>query len=233
MMEPKYPPQTPIMMEIQRLADARGKDLTTLAKAAGLSGDTLTKARKRGADPNARSIQKLLDYLKVAPGELIPAARPSEPAMRGEIRPAPARRLQTAPMTKDLKVMGTAAGSAINNGFEMTEQITEYVGRPPGLVGVPDAYAIYVVGESMSPLHRPGDLCPVHPYRPYKRGDSIIIQVRTHIGEPLHGYIKIFKRETEDKIVVEQINPKAELTFMKSTVVSVHKVMTMNELLSA
>ena len=39
-----------------------------------------------------------------------------------------------------------------------------------------DAYAIQVVSESMSPLHKPGDLCFIHPHRFYRDGDSIVVQ---------------------------------------------------------
>jgi phage repressor protein C with HTH and peptisase S24 domain len=230
MTDQEHPHQKPIMAAIIRLAAERRIDLTSLATEAGLSPNTLTKARKRGSGLSERSVQMLLDYLKVSPNELIPAAAPPAHIPRGEVRRAPARKIPTAPMTKDLPIMGTAAGAAINNGFEITTHVTEYVSRAPGLVGVPDAYAIFVVGESMMPQHHPRDLCLIHPYRPYKRGDSVIIQVRAQPGGPLQGYIKVFKSETADHLVVEQHNPKAELKFLKNTVVSVHKVMTMNEL---
>jgi len=218
-----------LLAEVERLAAERGLTLSAVALAAGLGRDTLTKAKTRKGGLSLPTIQKLMDYLRVSSSELIPASAPPAPILRGEVRLAPGRKLG-APMVKDLPVMGTAAGAIANNGFEITNQIVEYRERPPGLVGVPDAYAIYVKGESMTPEHHPGDLRFVHPYRPYKRDDSVIIQLRAHETAPLEGYIKTFLRETADELVVSQHNPKAEITYAKATIVSVHKVMTQNEL---
>jgi phage repressor protein C with HTH and peptisase S24 domain len=136
-------------------------------------------------------------------------------------------------MRKDFPVKGIVAGALANNGFEITDQIFEYVTRPPALDGSPDAYGLRVVGVSMEPLHRPGDLCIVHPYRPYRRRDSVIVQVRAHEGAPPTGYIKIFKRETDDMLYCEQYNPPAEIAFKKTTVLSVHKVLTVAEMFGA
>ena len=101
------------------------------------------------------------------------------------------------------------------------------------LEGSPDAYALRVTGELMLPLHRPGDLCIVHPHRPYRRGDSVIVQVRTYEGATAEGYIKAYKRQTDDMLYCEQYNPPAEVAYKKATIISVHKVLTVAEMLGA
>jgi phage repressor protein C with HTH and peptisase S24 domain len=222
----------PVVAAIAREAEKQGLTLTSLAAKAGLSGTTLTKKANASGAPNMTTLRKVAQTLGKLPTDfLCPDEKPPTPGeLRGEVRSAPLRRPMAVAMPKDLPVMGTAAGATLANGFEITSQIVEYVRRPPALEGVPDAYAIYVVAESMSPLHRPGDLCIVHRYRPYKRGDSVIVQIKVSAGAKVESYIKTFKRQTADELVVEQINPKAEIAYKKSTVISVHKVMTLAEL---
>ena len=136
-------------------------------------------------------------------------------------------------LPRNLPVLGTVRGAVASNGFQLRDETVDYVGRPPALLGVDDAYALYVVGDSMSPLHRPGDICCVHPGRPCQPGDSIIIQVKNGPTAPIEAYIKILVEETKDWIVTRQLNPSAEMRFKRSTLVNMHHVMTMREILGA
>jgi phage repressor protein C with HTH and peptisase S24 domain len=226
----------PIIAEIDRRARLQGFTLTSLAKAADLANTTLTKMAKdpTGA-PSIPTLKKVARVLNCSHKDFDTsvASRNEGGAMRGDVRPARVRLPSHAQMAKDLPVKGTVAGAVVNNGFEITDRVVEYVSRPPALEGSPDAYALRVVGESMVPLHRPGDLCIVHPYRPHKRGDSVIIQIETYDGSAREGYIKIFKRETDDKVICEQYNPPAEISYNKKTIVSIHKVLTVAELFGA
>jgi SOS-response transcriptional repressor LexA len=226
----------PIIAEIERRARPQGYSLTSLAVAAGMANTTLTKMAKdpTGA-PSLRTLRKIAAILNCTTTDLDPSTlrRGEDDAIRGDVRPVRVRLPGKAQMAKDLPVRGTVAGAILNNGFEITDRIVEFVSRPPSLEGSPDAYALRVVGESMAPLHRPGDLCVVHPFRPYRRGDSVVIQARTHEGAPHEGYIKTFKRESDDTIYCEQYNPKAEIAYKKTTVISIHKVLTLAELLGA
>ena len=227
----------PIIVEIMRRAKLRGYDNpTALAKAAGLSGTTLTKkAKEPNGGPNTETLIKLAKFLDCSPSDFVtPVAKVKDQAtIHGEVRPASARVPALPHMRKDLPVMGTVAGAVVNNGFEITNQVVETIHRPPALDGSPAAYALRVIGVSMEPLYRGGDLVIAHPYRPYRRGDSVILQVRTHDGGPICGYIKTFRRETDDAVICEQFNPVAEVAFMKTTVISIHKVLTLAELLGA
>jgi len=223
-----------ILDSLTRIAQTRGLTLSGLAAAAGLNKDTLTRSRGRGGTPSMATLRKLAAYLGMPVEDLVKApGMPPELARTWRHRTDSLRERENGPfrvtLRKDLPVRGTAAGSAMN-GFQISGDVIEYVLRPPTLDSVPDAYAIQVVSESMSPLHRPGDLCFVHPHRFCRRGDSVIIQIRAPESTSVEAYIKIFVRETPEEFVVEQLNPNGEIRYSKSRVVSVHKVLTMNEL---
>ncbi|MDI9847342.1 S24 family peptidase [Rhodoblastus sp. 17X3] len=227
-------PKDPVMNKLIGLAQERGMTLSAFATAAGLNKDTLTRTIGRGGTPSMETLRKIAAWLGVPVNDLLASGGPfGETTAKNwrnrEIAPAPVKRPAAESMRRDLPVRGTAAGSAVN-GFEISPNIIEYVRRPPALESVLDAYAIQVVGESMSPLHRPGDLCFLHPHRFHRRGDSVVIQLKAHDGAPIEAYIKTFKRETQDEIIVEQLNPKAEIRYKKNTILSVHKVLTMSEL---
>jgi phage repressor protein C with HTH and peptisase S24 domain len=95
---------------------------------------------------------------------------------------------------------------------------------PPKLHGVPDAYAVYVIGDSMMDRLKHGEVCFVHPYEPYKRGDDVVIQIQAGEGAPVHGWIKRFLSMDDKTLKVQQLHPKKVLTFARKTVLAVHKI---------
>lgn len=148
----------------------------------------------------------------------------------GDVAPAPAVPLPAARLPGALvPVRGTAAGS-LAGSMAMSGDAIGYAKRPSGLADVADAYALYVVNNSMADRYRPGDLVFVHPYRPYRRGDIVIVQTQNHDGADVLSYIKEYVGEDPGFITVLQYNKRATVKFAKAAVKSVHRVMTVNEL---
>ncbi len=137
----------------------------------------------------------------------------------------------TAPVTLDIPILGTANGSTIG-AFQLTNDPIGHVARPPGLLRVDDAYALYVRNESMIPRYPHGDLVFVHPHKPPRAGEGVIVQVGRPDGTT-EAYIKELGRVSGEWLIVNQLNPPAELKFKADTVRSVHKVMTTAELFNA
>lgn len=185
--------------------------------------------------PRADTLVALERALELPPGTLVAlvgggAATPAQAAgPAGEVSAAPVEPPDTLRLPRDVPVLGTALGGAAGS-FEFNGEIVDYVRRPPALVAVRGLYAIYVVGSSMEPEHRQGDLRFVHPGKPAGIGDSVVIQVRAHEHAPIEAYIKHLARRTAVAIHAEQLNPKAAIDFRLSHVVAVHKVLTLNEL---
>src|SRR5215475_8364006 len=68
--------------------------------------------------------------------------------------------------------MGGKDGEFILSGNEVSEVIA-----PPSLSHIPDAYAVYVVGDSMEPRYFAGETVFVNPRLPISRGSFVVAQI--------------------------------------------------------
>jgi phage repressor protein C with HTH and peptisase S24 domain len=186
----------------------RGSNLEALAKALDTSAVAITEALTGGA----------------------PEAHPALAAAEVEVADIPPPHMRGMP--QNVPIHGTAAGSGIGQfeGFNFEDSQIGYARRPPGLSGVKDAYAIYIVNDSMWPEHKAGDLRFVTPHRPPAPGDTVIVQVRAAENAPLQAFIKTFVKRTASAIVVSQHNPPATMEFSRDTVVAMHRVPSLNDL---
>lgn len=103
----------------------------------------------------------------------------------------------------------------------------QYLGdvlAPPKLVDVPDAYAVYVIGDSMLERYQHGEIVYVHPYAPVRKDDDCIVQISMGDGEPPHGFVKRFVSMDDHQLKVRQLNPKKVLTFPRGKVIAVHRI---------
>ncbi len=77
------------------------------------------------------------------------------------------------------------------------------------MIGVKDAYALYVDGDSITDFGVPhGSIAYVHPYRRPQPGRLCVLVTRSGTA-----YIKRLIRVTTAKIVLEQSNPPKTLEF--------------------
>lgn len=135
-------------------------------------------------------------------------------------------------MPRDFPVFGT--GHCGEDGsFELNAgEAIDYVRRPPRLVGIKDAYALYVQGSSMRPWREEGQLVYVHPGQPAQVGDYVVVQVRPgRSGEAPRAFIKRLEKRTGSELVVSQYAPTGRMTFKLSQVISVHRIVDWTELL--
>lgn len=95
---------------------------------------------------------------------------------------------------------------------------------PPALADIPDAYAVYVVGDSMLERFQHGEVVYVHPYVPVRKNDDCVIQISTGDGQPPIGYIKRFVSYDDKTLRVRQLNPPKVLTFPREKVISLHRI---------
>jgi phage repressor protein C with HTH and peptisase S24 domain len=95
---------------------------------------------------------------------------------------------------------------------------------PPILFNVPNAYAVYVVGDSMLERFKDGWVVYVHPHRRVVKGDDCVIQLETREGGDRTGFIKEFVSRDDKFLKVRQLNPVKLIKFRNDQVVSVHKI---------
>jgi phage repressor protein C with HTH and peptisase S24 domain len=117
------------------------------------------------------------------------------------------------------QAVGGRDGEFILNGNRIVDVLA-----PPSLQGVPDAYAVYVVGDSMEPRYFAGEAVFVNPRLPVRRGDFVVAQIAVADGEPPHAYVKRFVARDSRKLRLEQFNPRKALEFPVRSVISVHRI---------
>jgi phage repressor protein C with HTH and peptisase S24 domain/DNA-binding XRE family transcriptional regulator len=131
---------------------------------------------------------------------------------------------------KDLPIWFTA--EAGEGAFTMdTGHPVDTVRRPSGLANTQNAYAIYVEGTSMEPVHEPGDLLYVDPNRPARAGrDCVVICRKRHEGDEVRCMLKRLVRRNGTHWVFKQFNPEREIKLDAGEVEAVHMVLKNHEI---
>ncbi|MGO8211887.1 helix-turn-helix transcriptional regulator [Rhizobium ruizarguesonis] len=141
----------------------------------------------------------------------------------GTIDPSPVSPLSGKP-TRMLPVLGEAVGGE-DGQYAFNGQILDYVACPPSLTNVPNAYAVWIDGESMYPRYKSGELVYVHPGKPPRRGDDVIVQIRPSEEDmPPRGFVKELVGYLGDKLVLKQYNPDSRIEFPREDVISIHPI---------
>jgi phage repressor protein C with HTH and peptisase S24 domain len=120
--------------------------------------------------------------------------------------------------------MGGKDGEFVLSGNEVAE-----IPAPPGLSHVPDAYAVYVVGESMEPRYFAGETVFVNPRLPISRGAFVVAQISKGGADEPHAYVKRFVSQDSRRLRLEQYNPKKTLEFPVSAIVAIHRIVMSGE----
>lgn len=106
----------------------------------------------------------------------------------------------------DLPIVGRAR-AATDDALVLEGGMVGRTERPSYLVGVEDAFSIYVHGDSMVPRFKHGELAYVHPHKPPVCGDDVLVEF-----EDGTGIVKELVRRTKANVVVLQHNPRKEIT---------------------
>lgn len=151
--------------------------------------------------------------LKVAiPSKRPPRAPPHHDRMGG---PSPLR--FTVPAYG--QAIGGRDGEFVLNGNRIADILA-----PASLQGAPDAYAVFVAGDSMEPRYFAGEAVFVNPRLPVRRGDFVVAQIAADEGEPPLAYVKRYVSKDEKILKLEQLNPKRAILFPARQVTSIHRI---------
>jgi phage repressor protein C with HTH and peptisase S24 domain len=121
------------------------------------------------------------------------------------------------------QAIGGSHGEFMLNGNKIDDLLA-----PPTLLGVRDAYAVFVSGESMEPRYFAGEVLFINPRLPVRRGDFVVAQIAHDEHSPPLAYVKRFVSK-QGTLRLEQFNPPEVLEFDSADVVSVHKVVMSGE----
>ena len=125
---------------------------------------------------------------------------------------------------RDLPILGSARGGADGFDLDSGTAVASYIERPANLLGVTEAYAVYVYGDNMEPRYFAGEILHINPHRPIFRGSFVVVQLVDLITGSIHGVIKRFVRRSDVTLVTEQLNLPKEISFAINTVRAVHVI---------
>lgn len=109
---------------------------------------------------------------------------------------------------RDVEVLGVALGGVAGDGdFSFNGAVIDHVRRPPGLADKTGVFAIYVVGDSMSPRFEAGELLFIDEARQPAIGDDVVVELYGNDGQAGACYIKRLQRRSGNTIVLQQFNP--------------------------
>lgn len=183
-----------ISAQIFRAREARGWSQAELADRAGTHQQTVDRIEK-GQSKQSQYVADLLRALDL----------PLNDERSTTVRGAPAKIVSGDDLVgeRDLPVHTAAEGG--DGALIVSNEAIEYVKRPQPLVGVPNAYGLYVVGDSMQPRYEQGDTVLVHPGRPPGTNVDVVLYRADH-GDH-YCIVKRLRRATKDKWLLTQWNP--------------------------
>ena len=194
---------------IRRGLKKPGKTQRGLAVALGVDPSAVNRLLRGDRQLKAAEIEKAQIYLDEASGLKVPKLP---------------ERLSSGGTDDRIRVLGMAEcgpdGWALWNG-----EVVDWVPRPPNLVGVPQAYAVFATGGSMEPRYHPGEVVFVHPGKPVGPGSYVLVQLHPPLGESVpRAVLKRLVKRTGDKVILAQYAPEKNFTLKAAEILSIHRV---------
>ena len=203
------------------------------SKKAGLDRGYLRLLFDRHSLPKLDTLEKLAGALDTTSGWLLKGDKKTKALPPPPTIPNPLNTPASSPnhvMPLDVPVLGVVAGNHVHGAFQLEAAVIDYVRRAPGLFGAKNVYALYVQGDSMAPMHKAGDLLFIHPDRPPRIGDSVVVQFKQSEGDYSEAMVGILEKRTPKTISLQKLNPPAIVDIDVRKVEFVHRVLTMGEL---
>jgi transcriptional regulator with XRE-family HTH domain len=130
---------------------------------------------------------------------------------------APLQRFEQEQLTgrHDLPVFGTAQGGP--GVLVLSSQPFRVISRPHNLQGIENAFGILIIGNSMFPEYREGDIAYVDPHSPPRAGDACLFQSeRNGDVEAMIKYLDKSPHSSDDVWHVRQQTPERKFTLKKA-----------------
>lgn len=218
---------------IKELRDAKNLTQSDLAELVGTSQPQIKRLESGERTLSKEWAERIAPHLGVTPEILLfgkpdglpPLSQDSPPDAQNNVFHLPNAQIRgkLEGVGRKIPVYGQAVGG-VNGEFIMNGSVLFEVLAPPSLSQVSGAYAVQVSGDSMYPRYEDGEICFVDPKRRVKKGDYVIVQIKTEEEGPILAFVKKFVRHNAAELVLEQFNPAIEMRFPSSQVYSVHYI---------
>lgn len=178
---------------------------------------------RKGASPRGATLRKISEGLGVPVAVLLGDEKMESAARLPSVAAYPAE------PGKDVPVIGTV-GETIGGAFQLSANPVDHVRRPCALINARNVYALFVEGSLMEPQFYPGDLIFVHPDRPPRLGDAVVVRCRRSRESPIEASIGILLARDGEVVALRRHSPPAKIEIDRATVVAVHKILSLNEI---
>ena len=192
------------------LAAERGKTISELADIVEVKAHTLRRYARHDSQPRLEMAQQIADKLQVSLEDVL-----------GTDIVEPVATPVVAASNNTMPIYGAAQGGP---GHDITniETPADTAQVPPYLSGATDPYGVFVVGDSMEPRFYSGETLLVHPGKPVRKGDWVVVQFEDADG--VYAVVKKFDHSNDSDVHVEQLNPPQPIRYARDSVRAVHKV---------
>ena len=210
----------------QEALERSGSSQADLARHLGLAPSAVSRMLKGERQMKALEAVHVAQFLGLPQEEVLRHAGaeglpPStEPARRGR----PPRQGSPLPHRQDVMPIKSAARGGDEQQMFLEDGPIGYTPRPSNLAGVRDAYAIYMVGDSMEPRYLAGWLLHVNPFKPPTRGRDVVVYKTDQAV-----LIKTFVGWNDSALVLHQLNPDETLRVPREEVVECHLVVGVDQ----
>ena len=164
---------------------------------------------------------QIADFLGLKEEEVVrhaggaPSTAPRAEAPRRGRPPAPAHPQRGG----DLMPIRSAARGGAEQEMFLEDGPIGFTPRPANLANVREAYAIYMVGDSMEPRYEAGWLLHVNPFKPPVRGRDVVVYKTNQAV-----LIKQFVGWEGENLVLRQLNPSDLIRIPKSELKECHLI---------
>lgn len=204
--------------------------ITRLVEATGIDNTKITRMKELGSeDPKKRrriqekEVELLARFFRELPPGYEERRSWLEPKVAAHpesdfVSPIPLTPQPQKGGRPDLAVRGIAMGGSEGQGdFELNGGALDFIARPAGLIGRPNAFAVILRNVSMEPVYKHGWPIFVDPDgRKPVEGEDVLLEL---FGEDPDdrdngpAFIKTLVRQRGGQIVLSQYNPVMELSF--------------------
>jgi phage repressor protein C with HTH and peptisase S24 domain len=209
---------------LKELRERAGLSMQALAARAGTSAPQINKLEKGERRLTLDWMVRLSRGLGVDLAELLPArAEAAAAAGPAPADPVPGSFPPPAETGGMIPMRSAARGGGEQQMF-LADGPIDYIRCPPSLARVRDAYAIYMVGDSMTPRFRQGQILHVNPYKPPQPGAGVVV---TKLDDAV--LIKEFVRRGADTLHLRQYCPEGPIDIGLAEIRDIHTVVGLDE----
>lgn len=133
----------------------------------------------------------------------------------------------------DIKLLGVSYCGALGDFvIDHTGDPIDFVDRPPGLEKASDVFAIHIMGDSMLPWYKPGEVFFLSDKRPPLVHNLVVVELYPEKeGDPCPSLFKLLLRRNDDFIELQQSNPPKVFKIKTSKVKRIYRVLQTRELI--